>query len=85
MSTRKSGFTRYSSDHFEPQEDMDLTAQRRLRGQLEHIDYTVFASNREVIHTALGSADSEKPWPGPSGSRKPWTWPKILPDSRPAR
>jgi hypothetical protein len=39
---------------------MDLTAQRRLRGQLEHIDYTVFASNREVIHTALGSADAEK-------------------------
>ena len=60
MSTRKSGFTRYSSDHFEPQEDMDLAAQRRLRGQLEHIDYTVFASNREVIHATLGSADAEK-------------------------
>jgi hypothetical protein len=39
---------------------MDLAAQRRLRGHLEHIDYTVFASNREVIHAALGGADAEK-------------------------
>jgi hypothetical protein len=39
---------------------MDLAAQRRLRGQLEHIDYTVFASNREVIQAALGGADAEK-------------------------
>ncbi len=34
--------------------------QRRLRGQLEQIDYTAFASNREVIGAVLGQADAAK-------------------------
>ena len=45
--TRASSFKRQSHDHFEPQDDSDPAAQRRLRGHLEQIDYTAFASNRE--------------------------------------
>jgi hypothetical protein len=56
MSSRLAGFKRSSQDHFEPQDDSDPTAQRRLRGQLEHIDYTAFAANREVIGAVLGQA-----------------------------
>jgi hypothetical protein len=60
MSTRVSSFKRYSQDHFQPQDDVDPNAQRKLRGQLEQIDYTAFASNREVINALLGSADAAK-------------------------
>jgi hypothetical protein len=56
--TRTNSFRRTSSDHFEPQVADDPQAQRRLRGQLEHIDYTAFASNREVIGASLGHADA---------------------------
>ena len=35
-------------------------AQRRLRGQIEQIDYTAYASNREVIGQMLGQADAAK-------------------------
>jgi len=59
-STRTSGFRRMTQDHFEPEDVSDPQAQRRLRGQLERIDYTVFASNREVIGHALGGADASK-------------------------
>ena len=58
--TRTNSFRRTSSDHFEPEVDDDPQAQRRLRGQLEHIDYTAFASNREVIAHGLGQADAAK-------------------------
>jgi hypothetical protein len=58
--TRLSSFKRQAHDHFEPQDDSDPTAQRRLRGQLEQIDYTAFASNREVIGAVLGQADAAK-------------------------
>ncbi len=60
MSTRLSGFRRHAQDHFEPQDDADPAAQRRLRGQLEQIDWTAFASNREVIGAVLGTADAAK-------------------------
>jgi hypothetical protein len=60
MSTRLSSFRRHSQDHFEPQDVTDPAAQRRLRGQLEQIDYTAFASNREVIGATLGHADAQK-------------------------
>ncbi len=57
MSSRHAGY-RTSQDHFEPQDDSDPTAQRRLRGHLEQIDYTAFAANREVIGAVLkGSAN----------------------------
>lgn len=40
-------------DHFEPQ-DITPEDQRRLRGQLEQIDYAAFVSNRELIGQRLG-------------------------------
>nr|WP_167176158.1 hypothetical protein [Brevundimonas terrae] len=53
---------RRQRDHFQP-EDMDPAEQRRLRGQLEQIDYTAYVANREIIAATLGkitSADFEK-------------------------
>lgn len=50
--------TKYAPDHFEPEIDADPQAQRRMRGQLEQIDYTAFVSNREVIGQVLGSVDA---------------------------
>jgi len=52
--------SRRSMDHFEPQDDLDPQAQRRLRGNLEKIDYTAFASNREVIGSTLSRATAEQ-------------------------
>ncbi len=60
MSTKVSSFKRYSQDHFVPDVSEDTNAQRRLRGQLEQIDYTAYASNREVVNAILGHADTQK-------------------------
>ena len=57
MSTKLTSGARRHSDHFEPQ-DTDPHEQRRLRGQLEQIDYTAFVSNREIIGPALSGVDS---------------------------
>lgn len=59
MSVTRTSNTRRIHDHFEPEAVLDPQAQRRLRGQMERIDYTVFASNREVISHMLGHADAE--------------------------
>jgi hypothetical protein len=59
MSTLSS-YRRTVSDHFEPEQDLDPHAQRKLRGQLEQIDYIAFASNKEMISQALGAADAVK-------------------------
>lgn len=56
--TRTFSATKYASDHFEPDIDTDPQAQRRMRGQLEQIDYTAFISNREVIGQAVGKTDA---------------------------
>ncbi|HWE47142.1 MAG TPA: hypothetical protein VG407_14040 [Caulobacteraceae bacterium] len=48
---------RVTADHFEP-EIADPQDQRRLRGQLEQIDYTAFASNREVLARVVGQVDA---------------------------
>lgn len=48
---------RRTSDHFEPQ-DQDPQEQRRLRGQLEQIDYAAYVANREVIGQMLAAADA---------------------------
>ncbi len=53
---------RRQKDHFQP-EDMDPQEQRRLRGQLEQIDYTTYLANREIITHTIGkitTADFEK-------------------------
>ena len=52
MSTIQTHSYRRARDHFEPQ-DIDPQEQRRLRGQLEQIDYAAFVANREVIGQAL--------------------------------
>ena len=58
MSSVMSGYKRSSSDHFSPEADLDPQAQRQLRGKLEQIDYTAYASNREVIGRTLAGADA---------------------------
>lgn len=60
MSVTRTSSVRRTSDHFEPEATLDPQAQRRLRGQIEQIDYTAYASNREVIGQVLGHADAEK-------------------------
>jgi hypothetical protein len=54
-----SNFRRSAQDHFEPENNLDPADQRRLRGQLEQIDYTAFASNKGVIAARLGRVDTE--------------------------
>jgi hypothetical protein len=54
-----SNYRRTTPDHFEPESNLDPAAQRRLRGQLEHIDYTAFASNKGVIGAKIGRVDAE--------------------------
>lgn len=60
MSVSRTGTFRRQNDHFEPQDDVDLHVQRKIRGQLEQIDYTAFASNKEVIGQLVGGADALK-------------------------
>lgn len=57
--TRTSNVWR-TNEHFEPDDSLDPQAQRRLRGLLEQIDYTAYASNREIIGHALGHVDAQK-------------------------
>ena len=59
MSSQMSSFKRSSNDHFQPDESLDPSAQRALRGKLEQIDYIAYVSNREVIGQALGAADAQ--------------------------
>ena len=58
MSVTRTGGFRRQHDHFEPQDDSDPNAARRIRGQLEQIDYTAFASNKEVIGHVLGASEA---------------------------
>ncbi len=58
-SIRTSSYRRAALDHFEPEDSSDPAAQRKLRGQLEQIDYTVFAANKEVIGRVLDHADTQ--------------------------
>ena len=60
MSVTRTSSVRRTSDHFEPEAALDPQAQRRLRGHIEQIDYTAYASNREVIGQVLGQADLAK-------------------------
>jgi len=58
--TRTASFRRVALDHFEPEADIDPQSAKRLRGQLEQIDYTVYASNKEVISAVLGHTDAAR-------------------------
>lgn len=55
MSVTATNTYRRQRDHFEPS-DLDPQEQRRLRAQLEQIDYAAFVANREVIGQTLGQA-----------------------------
>ena len=57
MSTKMTSSVRRHSDHFEPQ-DTDPHEQRRLRGQLEQIDYAAYVANKEVIGQTLNGLDA---------------------------
>lgn len=57
MPTKMTSSIRRHSDHFEPQ-DTDPHEQRRLRGQLEQIDYAAYIANKEVIGHALTGVDA---------------------------
>ena len=60
MSTSRTNSVRRSHEHFEPGDDGDPHAQRRLRGQLEQIDYTAYAANKEVVGHSVGPLDAQK-------------------------
>jgi hypothetical protein len=60
MSMRTTNLRRTLPDHFEPDDASDPKAQRQLRGQLEQIDYTAYAANKEVMNAVLGRADAKK-------------------------
>ena len=47
------------NDHFVPESSDDPATQRKLRGQLEQIDYTAFACNREIIAQTVGTVDAQ--------------------------
>jgi hypothetical protein len=49
--------TKLRGDHFVPEASNDPAVQRRLRGQLEQIDYTAFDCNREIIGHVVGVSD----------------------------
>jgi len=57
--TRTASF-RWASDHFEPEDDRDPQAQRRMRGYLEQIDYTAYAANVAVLKPLVGEADATR-------------------------
>lgn len=57
---RLKGLWSRAPDHFEPDEDVDPQAQRKLRGYLDQIDYTAYAANRRVLGKTLVRADAEK-------------------------
>jgi hypothetical protein len=62
MSVMATQYRRVGPDHFEPRDD-DPIAERRLRGQLERIDYTAYAANREILAAGVGKltgADFQK-------------------------
>src|SRR5476651_152626 len=58
--SRATSLWRSNADHFEPDDDVDPKAQRQLRGQLEQIDYTAYAANKEVLAAVIGRADAVK-------------------------
>ncbi len=60
MSSQMSSFTRSSNDHFLPDESLDPSAQRALRGKLEQIDYIAYVSDREAISQIVGGIDTGK-------------------------
>jgi hypothetical protein len=57
MSLIRTNTVRRSHDHFEPEVSDDPQVQRRVRAQIEQMDYTAFAANREAVGHDLGVLD----------------------------
>lgn len=60
MSAIVTNAARHALDHFEPEVDLDPAAQRKLRGHLEQIDYTAYASNRAVVGKGMARTHLDK-------------------------
>ena len=60
MATSRTSLVKSPLDHFEPEEVTDPQAQRRLRGQLEQIDYTAFAANKAAIGALIGQVEPQQ-------------------------
>ena len=60
MSSIVSSFKRPAFDHFEPQDDLSHTEQKKLRGQLEQIDVMAFASNKALVGQVLSRTDADQ-------------------------
>lgn len=58
--SRATSLWRSTTDHFEPDDDVDPKAQRQLRGQLEQIDYAAYAANKKVLGGAIGKAEVQQ-------------------------
>ena len=58
--SRVIGTRRATSDHFEPDDEVDPKLQRQLRGHLEQIDYAAYAANKKVLGATLGAVDAER-------------------------
>ena len=61
MSVTRTSTVRSALDHFQPELNDDPQAQRRLRGQLEQIDYTAFTANRDAIARCCSSSPHRNP------------------------
>jgi hypothetical protein len=53
MASKMTSSYRRVSDRFEPDLVQDPHEQRKLRGQLEQIDYTIFAANQAVMKKTI--------------------------------
>jgi acetyl-CoA carboxylase beta subunit len=60
MSVTRTSTVRSSLDHFQPDMSDDPQAQRRLRGQLEQIDFASFVASRDAIAGTLGQVSAER-------------------------
>lgn len=59
MSRMTGVFTLGEGETYEAPEMLDHQAQMRLKGNLQQIDYSIFAANREVFHRAVPELDHQ--------------------------
>jgi len=60
MSSTRTANYRRTLDHFEPEDSRGPHAQRRMRGNLEQIDYTAYAANVAVVGPVVGEVDASR-------------------------
>ncbi len=59
MSRMTGVFTLGEGEVYEAPEMLDHHAQMRLKGNLQQIDYSIFAANREVFHKVVPELDQQ--------------------------